>query len=90
MKYLILLLFPVIANANCFYDMYGNATCIETSSPTVYDFRDSSNSPQIYENGQYRGNINNNSYDQNSINNIYGPYGNPYSGKSVNNPYRKR
>lgn len=39
--------------------------------------------------GKYLGEVNNNPYDQNSINNPYGKYGNPYSSDSVNNPYGK-
>jgi hypothetical protein len=88
-KYILLLLFPLITNANCFYDAYGNATCINTQ-PYVSDFRNDTNSPQIYENGQYRGNLNNNRFDPNSVSNPYGRYGSPYSSESVNNPYRPR
>lgn len=47
-----------------------------------------SNSPKLYDNqGNFRGNINNNPYDPNSIANPYGQYGSPYAPNSVNNPY---
>jgi hypothetical protein len=42
---------------------------------------------QLYSNGQYAGNVNNNRYDPNSIANPYGQYGSQYSPSSVNNPY---
>jgi len=89
MKYLILLLFSLSANADCFYDSYGNETCINTQ-PNSSDYRNDYNSPKIYENGKYRGNLNGNQYDPNSISNEFGRYGSPYSPDSVNNPYRLR
>lgn len=88
MKYLLLLI-SLSANADCFYDVYGNQTCI-TQSPGSIDFRNDYNSPKLYENGQYRGNLNNNQYDPNSVSNPYSRYGNPYSQESINNPYRSR
>lgn len=39
--------------------------------------------------GTYLGEMNNNQYDQNSINNPYGNYGSKYSPNSINNPYSK-
>jgi len=46
------------------------------------------NSPRLYDGqGQYRGNLNSNPYDPNSIANPYGRYGSPYSPDSINNPY---
>ena len=44
-----------------------------------YELRDDS--------GTYRGQLNSNPYDPNSIANPYGQYGSPYSPDSVNNPY---
>ena len=38
--------------------------------------------------GEFRGNVNDNRYDSNSISNPYGRYGNKYSPDSINNPYR--
>jgi hypothetical protein len=35
----------------------------------------------------YLGTLSSNPFDQNSVNNPYGPYGSPYSPTSVNNPY---
>ncbi len=39
--------------------------------------------------GQYLGNVNNNQYDPNSINNPYGKYGSKYSPNSINNQFGK-
>ncbi len=48
----------------------------------------SANSPQLYDSqGQYRGNLNGNRYDPNSVANPYGRYGSQYSPDSINNPY---
>lgn len=46
------------------------------------------NSPKIIDSqGHYRGNLNSNQYDPNSIANPYGRYGSQYSPDSLNNPY---
>lgn len=45
------------------------------------------NEYQIYQNGEYKGNINDNPYDPNSINNTTGRYGNSFSPDSIKNPY---
>lgn len=37
--------------------------------------------------GQFRGNLNNDKYDYNSISNPHGPYGNPHAINSIHNPY---
>jgi hypothetical protein len=77
---LALLLFCNVAHAEC-RNVANNFFC----EP---DFRNSSNSPKIIDqNGNYRGNLNNNQYDPNSISNPYGRYGSPYSPDSINNPY---
>ena len=58
--------------ANTFNNPYGN----------------SSNSPQLFNSqGQFRGNLNANPYDANSVANPYGRYGSQYSTDSINNPY---
>ena len=45
-------------------------------------------SPKLYDGeGQFRGNINSNRFDPDSIANPYGQYGSPYSPDSINNPY---
>lgn len=45
--------------------------------------------PQIFTpEGKYLGDMDGNQYNRNSINNEYGPYGNPY-GNTVKNPYSK-
>lgn len=87
MKYLLLLI-SLSANADCFYDRYGNPHCIDNTY--LQDLRNDANSPKIIENGQYRGNLNNNPYDPNSISNPTGQYGSEWSPDSVNNPYRQR
>jgi hypothetical protein len=52
------------------------------------DFRGDGNSPVIIDQqGNYRGNLNGNRYDPNSISNPYGRYGSEYSSESINNPY---
>jgi len=89
MKYLILILLPLSVHAECFYDTNGNYRCIQTQ-PAQKDFRGDYNSPKLYENGQYRGNVNNNQFDPNSVSNPYGRYGSQYSPDSINNPYRAR
>lgn len=87
---LIALSLSLSAQAVCFIDTTGLMHCDNYAPPPSVDFRTDSNSPKIYENGEYRGNLNNNRYDPNSISNPYGRYGNPYSPDSVNNPYRIR
>jgi len=58
--------------------------------PGTFDnpFGNSANSPKLYDSqGTYRGNLNGNPYDPNSVANPYGQYGSPYSPNSINNPY---
>ena len=44
--------------------------------------------PKIFnQDGEFRGNLNQNRYDPNSTANPYGRYGSPYSSESPNNPY---
>jgi hypothetical protein len=43
--------------------------------------------PQTQQYDKYLGNLNQNPYDPNSVNNPYGRYGSPYSPDSVRNPY---
>lgn len=48
-------------------------------------------SPVIYDSqGNYRGKLNSNRYDADSISNPYGRYGSRYSQDSLNNPYAPR
>ena len=52
------------------------------------DYGNDSNSPGLYSGqGQFRGNLNSNQYDPNSVANPYGRYGSQYSPDSINNPY---
>lgn len=55
-----------------FTDRFGDATI----SPRLYDSR-----------GQFRGNLNANRYDPDSVANPYGRYGSRYSEDSINNRY---
>ncbi len=51
-------------------------------------YGNSSNSPGLYNNqGQFRGNLNSNQFDPNSVANPYGRYGSQYSSDSINNQY---
>jgi len=43
--------------------------------------------PQTQEHDKYLGNLNQNPYDPNSVNNPYGQYGSKYSPDSIRNPY---
>jgi hypothetical protein len=64
------------------------ALAIATPALAQTDFRNSTNSPQIYApNGQYLGNLNNNRFDPNSVANPFGQYGNRFSPNSINNPF---
>lgn len=48
----------------------------------------STGGPKLYDSqGNYRGNLNGNRYDPNSISNPYGRYGSKYSSESLNNQY---
>jgi|GEM_PF-1355377 len=37
--------------------------------------------------GEYRGNLNSNPFDPNSVSNPFGEYGSPFSPESINNPF---
>ena len=51
-------------------------------------YGNSSNIPQLFNSqGQFRGNLNANPYDANSVANPYGRYGSQYSPYSIKNPY---
>lgn len=58
--------------------------------PGVMDspYASGSSSPKLYDGaGNFRGNLNTNKYDADSVSNPYGRYGNQYSADSINNPY---
>jgi len=82
MKLILALLLAVSFNADarCFngeWDIYCGP-----------DYRGDGDSPIIIDQfGDYRGNLNGNKYDPNSISNPYGRYGSKYSPDSLNNPY---
>jgi hypothetical protein len=76
----LLLLISINAQAQC-YTVNNRIYCQQ-------DYRNDYNSPKLYDqNGNYRGNLNGNQYDPNSISNPYGQYGSKYSPNSINNPY---
>lgn len=51
-------------------------------------FGTSSNSPRLYDGqGNFRGNVNRNQFDPDSVANPFGHYGSPYSPDSINNPF---
>ena len=58
--------------ANTFNNPYGGSH----DSPKLYDSQ-----------GTFRGNLNSNKYDPDSVANPYGRYGSQYSPDSINNPY---
>lgn len=58
--------------ANTFNNPYGGSQ----DSPKLYDSQ-----------GNFRGNLNSNKYDPDSVANPYGRYGSKYSNDSINNPY---
>ncbi|MBB5349542.1 hypothetical protein JWG42_13935 [Desulfoprunum benzoelyticum] len=67
-----------------------------TSGPGYQDFRIkqsmrnkyTSDGPELFDSdNNYRGRMNGNRYDSDSISNPYGRYGSRYSSDSINNPY---
>lgn len=77
-----------IATAALLFCADSQAWNIDQPSRYGNRYGDDSNSYQLYYNGKYMGNLNDNRYDDNSVSNPYGRYGNPYSQDSINNPYR--
>jgi hypothetical protein len=62
----------------------------QPAPPGTYNnpYGNSTNSPQLYDSqGNFRGNLNSNRYDPDSVANPYGRYGSQYSPESINNPY---
>jgi hypothetical protein len=63
--------------------VFGNTIIHKSEMTQVMD-----NSPALYDmNGTYRGRLNVNRYDPDSISNPYGRYGNSYSPESLNNRF---
>lgn len=97
----ILLLEPTIASADYLGNYTANPYAPRRASPqpneapsgsvgNIYNNRygNDGNSPKLYDSqGQFRGNLNANPYDPNSVANPYGRYGSKYSQDSINNPY---
>lgn len=71
------------ALAQSYIGQYNRANPSANTAPTSqygnYELRDSS--------GNYRGQLNSNRNDPNSVSNPHGQYGSKYSPDSVNNPY---
>jgi len=83
MKLITALLLTLSINANAACNVYNGTVVCQGN-----DYRTDSNSPKIYDqDGNYRGNLNGNRYDPNSVSNPYGQYGSKYSPDSINNPY---
>jgi|HubBroStandDraft_6_1064221.scaffolds.fasta_scaffold615699_2 hypothetical protein len=73
------------------YGTYGRPFVPPPPVMNTSPFANGSNSYQIYNSqGQYRGNLNTNQFDPNSVANQFGPYGSPFSPTSPNNPYAPR
>lgn len=97
MRWLILAIFLCLIPSALFAQNYmGNLTANPYLLPAppqppgtfTNPYGTSSNSPQLFDSqGNYRGNLNTNRYDPNSVANPYGRYGSPYSPDSINNPY---
>jgi len=63
--------------------VFGSSIIHQSQMTNVID-----SSPELYDmNGTYRGRINMNRYDPDSISNPYGRYGNRYSPESINNRF---
>lgn len=61
-----------------------------TSRPEGYNnvYGNSNNSQKLYDSdGNFRGNLNSNQFDPDSVSNPYGRYGSQYSTDSIKNPY---
>ena len=78
---------PVTAHAQYVnpYGSYGRTYAPPPAVMNTSPFANGSNSYQIYNSqGQYRGNLNTNQFDPNSVANPFGPYGSPFSPTSPN------
>lgn len=79
----------ILVSSSAYADCYTVNNQLRCSyNPSNLDVRSGDNSPIIIDkNGQYRGNLNNNPYDPNSVVNPYSQYGSKFSPDSINNPY---
>jgi hypothetical protein len=93
---LILCAFLVIAASSAFAQYLGNLTNNPFLPPAPPQpagtfnnpYGSDGNSPKLYDSeGNFRGNLNANRFDPNSVANPYGRYGSRYSPDSINNPY---
>lgn len=94
MKKVLIFAVMVMASGSCFAQdgRYTTNPYVPggTMAPQGYDnpYGNSSNSAKIYDSeGNFRGNVNSNQYDPDSISNPYGRYGSQYSSDSIKNPY---
>jgi hypothetical protein len=83
---------PAIAQNNNYVGQYTvNPYANNAVKPYTYgggDYASGSNSPKLYDSqGNFRGNLNSNPYDPDSVANPYGRYGSEYSSDSINNSY---
>ncbi len=96
-KFLLLTIASTLFASSAFAQNYlGNLSVNPTLPPAMPQppgtfnnpYGNSNNSPQLYNSqGQFRGNLNSNQYDPNSVANPYGRFGSQYSPESINNPY---
>lgn len=82
-------IFIVLTSLNAFSQTYvGQYGANPYAAPKVEQPAYGGQNLGIYNSqGEYKGNLNSNPYDPNSVNNPYGQYGSQYSPKSINNPY---
>jgi len=79
------LAFPALADG---YRGQLTANPYTPNAVSPYEARPQHGGPKLYDSqGQYRGTLNNNRYDSESIANPYGRYGSKYSNESINNKY---
>lgn len=83
-----IIVFLLLISTNAYADCYTVNNQLRCSyNPRTPDYRTDNSPIVIDQNGNYRGNLNNNPYDPNSVVNPYGQYGSKYSPESINNPY---
>lgn len=82
-----LCIFPLSALA----DRYQGQLTVNPYQPNAvspHESRPNYGGPRLYDSqGNFRGRLNNNRYDPESVSNPYSRYGSPYSSDSINNPY---
>lgn len=88
---LIALVVPSAANAQYLGNYTSNQYQSNRVNPYQYSggsYGNGTNSPGLYtQGGQFRGNVNTNRFDPNSVANPYGRYGSQFSPDSINNQF---